>query len=123
MQRRSGRRKGIRAKTDDLDRMVARHRRDVPDFDSLLAKELADLDLALAIAKARQARHLSQRDLARLAGLTQAMVARLENPKNTSATLKTLAALATALGCRLRIAFEPKGRRERGHTVEQDRAA
>lgn len=110
-------RKPARSKHDDLDRMLERNRREVPGFDQLLAKELAELDLALAIVAMRKDRKLTQRDLARRAGLTQAMVARLENPENRSATVKTLAAVAAALGCRLKIALEPRRRRD------EDRAA
>lgn len=95
---------------DDLDALMRQHRREIPNFDELVAQELAALDLGIKIAEARHARNLTQRQLAELAGVTQPMIARLEQPSNHSATVRTLAAVAAALGCRLEVSLESRKR-------------
>jgi transcriptional regulator with XRE-family HTH domain len=51
-----------------------------------------------AIRRRRQARRMTQRQLARRAGVTQGRVAQLESGRSTSTTVRTLRALARALG-------------------------
>jgi hypothetical protein len=41
---------------DDLDALMRKHRRDIPGFDKLVAKELAALRLGIKIADARRVR-------------------------------------------------------------------
>lgn len=59
----------------------------------------------IAIRGARIAAGLTQAELARRAGLTQAMVARVEDP-DYNPTLQTLERIARALGAELRISVE-----------------
>ena len=66
----------------------------------------------MKIAEARRARKLSQRQLAERAGVPQPMIARLERPTNQSVTVRTLAAVATALGYRLQIGLSHKRARK-----------
>lgn len=102
---------------DDLDALMRQHRHEIPNFDELVAGELAALELGIKIWEARRARRLSQRQLAELAGVTQPMIARLEQPSNHSATVRTLAAVAAALGCRLEIGLRSlESRRPRART-------
>lgn len=89
-------------------------------LDSALAKELKDpqfwevweqptgdpyLDTALMIIKARKERKLTQAQLARKAGTTQQVIARLESLNYRSYSLKTLEKLAKALGKKPQISF------------------
>jgi transcriptional regulator with XRE-family HTH domain len=63
-------------------------------------------EAATAIIFARNERGLSQRDLARLMGVSQPVVARLESAEH-SPRLDSLAAAAKAMGLRIRVVFEP----------------
>lgn len=97
---------------------MRQHKREIPNFDELVAQELAALELGIKIAEARRARNLSQRQLAELAGVTQPMIARLEQPSNHSATVRTLAAVAAALGCRLDVGLMSlESRKSRARTA------
>ena len=61
--------------------------------------------LAVQIARIRGKKKLSQRRLARLLHTSQQTVSRLEDPHNTSYSLRTLIKLAHALGKELRVQF------------------
>lgn len=63
----------------------------------------------------REARELSQRDLARRAGIAQPMIARIESGKAKNLELKTLARLAAALGARINIELRPMIVTKRSH--------
>jgi len=73
------------------------------DVDALVNSIEVEQDL-IAL---REARGLSQRQLARIAGLAQPMIARIESGKVKNLELKTLVRLAAALGARVRIDLEP----------------
>lgn len=62
------------------------------------------MDLAFAMAEARQAARLSQAEVARRIGTSQAMVARWETVKAAPITM-SLRRFAEATGARLRIEF------------------
>jgi transcriptional regulator with XRE-family HTH domain len=68
-----------------------------------LADEFA---VASALIKARSDAAMTQEQVARAMGTTQAVVARLESGKTMPST-RTLARFAKATGTRLRISFEP----------------
>jgi ribosome-binding protein aMBF1 (putative translation factor) len=78
-------------------------------------KAHADLEseyaLARAVIKARVTAGLTQEQLAQRMDTTQSVIARLESGRTRPST-QTLERLATATGTRLRITFEPGGRRE-----------
>jgi ribosome-binding protein aMBF1 (putative translation factor) len=61
-----------------------------------------------AMVQARAHAHLTQAQLARRMGTTQAVIARLESGRTKPST-RTLERLAEATGMRLRISFEPIG--------------
>lgn len=69
--------------------------------------EALDDEFALveAMIQARQARGLTQAQVADLLGVAQPAVARIESGKNVS--LKTLRRYAGALGCKLDVRFIP----------------
>jgi ribosome-binding protein aMBF1 (putative translation factor) len=66
--------------------------------------------LAEAMIKARARAGLTQEQLARKMRTTQAVIARLESGRAKPST-RTLERLAAATGTKLRISFEPGGRR------------
>jgi len=72
-----------------------------------LAPEFA---LARAVIEARVTAGLTQEQLAKRMETTQSVIARLESGRTRPST-QTLERLAAATGTRLRIRFEPAGRR------------
>jgi ribosome-binding protein aMBF1 (putative translation factor) len=64
-----------------------------------------EFTLAAAIIKARNAAAMTQEDVAKAMGTTQAVVARLESGRTMPST-RTLQRFAKATGSRLRISFE-----------------
>ncbi len=97
---------------DDLDRWIDKCRDEIPNFDDLLAQELARLDIALKIREARLSRSLSQEQLARRIGVSQPMIARLEREGNMSASVRTLAKVASALDYELKLELVPKRKKK-----------
>ena len=59
--------------------------------------------LSEQIKQARQAQGLTQLDLAKRCNMKQSVISRLEDSSNRMMTVKTLARVATALGCNLEI--------------------
>ena len=72
--------------------------------------ELSRVRLAYRIAELREKRGLTQSELARKVGTTQAGISRLENPNYRNYSLKTLEKVANALGARLKVELEEKQR-------------
>lgn len=79
-------------------------------FKKLYYDELSRLRLAHRIAELRESRGLTQADLARKVGTTQAGISRLENPNYRNYSLKTLEKVAVALGARLKVELEEEQR-------------
>ena len=75
-------------------------------FKKIYLDELSRLKLAHRIAALREKNGLTQAELARKVGTTQAGVSRLENPNYRNYSLKTLAMVAAALGARLTVELE-----------------
>jgi ribosome-binding protein aMBF1 (putative translation factor) len=84
-----------------------------PRFSRSFHTEFNRLMLAHRITELREKRGLSQEDLARLVGTTQASIARLENPNYRNYSVKTLERIATALDVRLVVDLreEPRSRK------------
>lgn len=61
--------------------------------------------VAVQIARIRSKKKLSQKRLAQLLRTSQQTVSRLEDPRNTSYSLRTLIKLAHALGKEVRVQF------------------
>ena len=74
-----------------------------PRFKAAYQQELARLYLAHRLAELREKRGLSQGELAKKVGTTQAGISRLENPNYLNYSLSTLGKIATALGARLKV--------------------
>ncbi|MET7242627.1 helix-turn-helix transcriptional regulator [Methylobacterium sp. EM32] len=75
-----------------------------PEYQAAYEEVSPAMDLAFAMAEARQAAKLSQAEVARRIGTSQAMVARWETGK-TAPTTTSLRRFAEATGARLRIEF------------------
>ena len=63
------------------------------------------VELAIHIARLRQQKRLSQRELAHRLHTSQQTISRLESPRNGSLSLRTLLKLAHALGKELKVQF------------------
>jgi|SRR5512145_2561598 DNA-binding XRE family transcriptional regulator len=79
-------------------------------FKKMYDAELDRLRLAQRIAELREKHRLTQADLARKVGTTQAGISRLENPNYRNYSLKTLEKIAIALGARLKVELEENRR-------------
>ena len=75
--------------------------------------------LAEALIRARAQAGLTQEEVARRMGTTQAAVARLEGGRSKPST-RTLERFAAATGTRLRISFELPGETAVARTVEEE---
>ena len=62
-------------------------------------------EVALQVAHLRAQKKISQKRLAEMLHTSQQMISRLEDPENSSYSLKTLEKLARAFGKKLRIQF------------------
>ena len=69
-----------------------------PDYQQVYEEEAAKSELWLQLAEARQAAGLTQADLAKRLGVSQAQVARIEKCGYDAYTLKTLRRYVRALG-------------------------
>ena len=74
-----------------------------PEFKKAFDREEIFAELAIQIAKFRQASGLSQQDLAKRLHTTQQTVSRLESTTNRSLSLNTLIRLAEVLHRRLKV--------------------
>jgi predicted transcriptional regulator len=72
---------------------------------ALVEEEISNLRIAQLIYDARTRAGLTQRQLAKLVGTTQPVVARLEDADYRGHSLRMLQRIATALGCDLDVRF------------------
>lgn len=98
-----------KSKTIPAEKVFAEWRKDpayVAAYDAL-EEEFA---LASAVIGARARAGLTQEELAERMGTSQSAIARLESGRSRPSTT-TLAKLAAATGTKLRVSFEPDGKR------------
>ena len=76
-----------------------------PVFKKFYEEEDVFATLAIKIARLREEKALSQKELAGLLHTSQQMVSRLEDPHNGSFSLKTLLKLARAFNKKLSVQF------------------
>ena len=76
-----------------------------PEFRAYYQEARHALNLAMKIAKLRQKKGLSQKQLAKLMGTSQQAISRLESGEYEGFTLKTLEKIAGATGTRVKIEF------------------
>lgn len=74
-----------------------------PKFRQAYEEEAFKTDIAVQVAILRQKAGLTQSDLAKKIGVTQQVVARIENPDKSNMTVSTLRKVASALGKKLDI--------------------
>jgi ribosome-binding protein aMBF1 (putative translation factor) len=86
---------------------VFREREKDPEFRVAYDALEDEFALAAALIKARGEADMSQEQVTRAMGTTQAVVARLESGRTMPST-RTLERFAKATGTRLRISFEPE---------------
>jgi ribosome-binding protein aMBF1 (putative translation factor) len=81
--------------------------REAPAYEAAYAALDEEFALAEALIRARSEAALTQADVAKKMGTTQAVIARLESGKSLPST-RTLQRFAAATGTQLRIAFAPR---------------
>ena len=95
--------------TDRIDKRMA----DDPEFAAAVDAELQAMHVEQELVALRQARGLSQYQLARLLDVSQPVIAKLEAGKSPNIGLRTLVRLAHALGGRVQLAIVPTAHRRR----------
>jgi ribosome-binding protein aMBF1 (putative translation factor) len=93
------------SKTIPAERAFAKWRKE-PGYEAAYATLDEEFALAAALIKARSEAELTQEDVAKKMGTTQAVIARLESGRSLPST-RTLQRFAAATGTRLQIAFAP----------------
>lgn len=71
------------------------------NVDALIADKLFRMQLA----NARKAKHISQKDLSQLSGLSASCISNIESGSDSSPTLRSLIKYATALGISISIDY------------------
>jgi len=89
-------------KTKNFNELRERARRTNPDWETNVSERKQAIEDALALAELRQARHLTQIQLAEVLGISQGNVSRLEG--RSDIYLSTLRSYIEALGGHLEIA-------------------
>jgi len=100
-------------KTKDAMKIIRRMVGDDPELREWIAVEAMNADVARMIYHARVQAGLTQKELARLVGTTQSVVARLEDADYRGHSLTMLNRIAAALDKRLEIRMVGAGRRRR----------
>jgi ribosome-binding protein aMBF1 (putative translation factor) len=109
--RRSGR-------TELRNWMDAQYGKD-PALRSRVEALVEELSIEQDLIALREARGLSQRALAALAGMQQPIIARIESGKAKNLELKTVARIAAALGAKVQIALVTNGSRARARKANR----
>lgn len=86
-----------------LDRMIG----DDPELRALIEEERVNADVAMEIYQLRTSRGLTQNELADRVGITQSVIARLEDADYEGHSLRMLRRIAEALGARLSVHLVP----------------
>jgi len=77
-----------------------------PALQAAIEDAQLSVDISMQIAKLRQEKGCSQKELAELAGIQQSNISRLESPGYQGYTLKVLSKVVRALGGRLKVEIE-----------------
>ena len=92
-----------------LDRLVHHS----PEFQAKVEEGMAAINVAQDLVSLREARGLSQRQLAEQLGVTQSAIAQLESAEPRNLELLTLVRAATALGGRVDVSIRMRSSRRR----------
>jgi ribosome-binding protein aMBF1 (putative translation factor) len=100
-------------KRDRHSEIVEKRIRKSATYRKSFARTLHQIDLALLVREMREDAGLTQTELAKRAGTTQSVIARLEDAEYTGHSLATLERIALACGVALRLHAEKKPHFER----------
>lgn len=78
-----------------------------PEFATLYREMQPKMNLIRAMVDAREATHISQKELSKRTGISQAEISRIENG-NRNPSIKLLQRLAEGMGMNLKISFVPQ---------------
>ena len=95
-------------KRDRHSEIVEKRIRKSATYRKSFARTLHQIDLALLVREMREGAGLTQTELAKRAGTTQSVIARLEDAEYTGHSLATLQRIALACGVALRLHAEKK---------------
>jgi len=95
-------------KRDRHSEIVEQRIRKTATYRKTFARTLHQIDLALLVREMREEAGLTQTELAKRAGTTQSVIARLEDAEYTGHSLATLERIALACGMALRLHAEKK---------------
>ena len=95
-------------KRDRHRQIVEQRARKSPTYRKALARTLQQIDLAVLVREMREEAGLTQTELAKKAGTTQSVIARLEDAEYTGHSLTMLERIATACGVALKLHAEKK---------------
>jgi ribosome-binding protein aMBF1 (putative translation factor) len=93
---------------DRHSEIVEQRIRKTATYRKTFARTLHQIDLALLVREMREEAGLTQTELAKRAGTTQSVIARLEDAEYTGHSLATLERIALACGMALRLHAEKK---------------
>lgn len=100
-------------KRDRHSEIVEKRIRKSATYRKSFARTLHQIDLALLVREMREDAGLTQTELAKRAGTTQSVIARLEDAEYTGHSLAMLERIALACGVALRLHAEKKPHFER----------
>jgi ribosome-binding protein aMBF1 (putative translation factor) len=100
-------------KRDRHSEIVGKRSRKSATYRKTFARTLQQIDLALLIREMREDAGLTQAELAKKAGTTQSVIARLEDAEYTGHSLPMLERIAAACGVALKLYAEKKPNFER----------
>lgn len=78
---------------------------------------IGDKLLRMELANARKSRHISQKELAKLSGLSESCISNIESGESSSPTLRSLIKYTTALGIELSVEFTSRN----SQNIEQNK--
>lgn len=73
---------------------------------------ISDKLLRMTLTNARKSKHISQKELAKLSGLSESCISNIESGESSSPTLRSLIKYTTALDIELSIIFNNKDSQE-----------
>jgi transcriptional regulator with XRE-family HTH domain len=73
---------------------------------------IGDKLLRMALYNARKSKHISQKELAKLSGLSESCISNIESGESSSPTLRSLIKYTTALGIELSVDFVSRDSKE-----------
>jgi len=108
--------KGIRAPRTVAEWIKQQHAKD-PERQRRVQALLKELEIEQDLIALREKRGLSQGELAKLVGVSQPAIAKVESRRTKNLTLATIAKIVAALGGRLKIEVEEYPRRRKNHSA------